>query len=75
MVLFMVSVLNQADTWALPTLQASGLQCSSCAPGNEFYQHCMKYCLELDDVEMGFLTGPATVLANVVASIPFGKDN
>ncbi|KAL6047446.1 putative arabinose efflux permease, MFS family [Balamuthia mandrillaris] len=78
LLLIAVNLLREADQWALPTLQASGLQCSSCpsSPSTSedvaWYRNCQKQCLSLSDVQMGFLSGPAFTLSSVLASIPLG---
>lgn len=68
-----ISVLDQADKWALPTLQISGLQCSSCgSDSEEFTEKCQDECLDITDAQMGFLLGPAFSLTSVFASLPIG---
>ena len=71
--LCVLNALDQADRWGLPTLQAAGLQCSSCgAPGDEFYDDCKGMCLEISDFQMGLLTGPSFSLTSLAFSVPFG---
>lgn len=68
-----LSVLDQADKWALPTLQISGLQCSSCGGADEsFTEKCQSECLDITDSQMGFLLGPAFSITSVFASLPLG---
>lgn len=67
------SLLAQAIRWAIPTLQASGLQCSSCGDQNDAnYETCSAQCMDLSDFEMGVLSGPAFSLSMMIASIPLG---
>jgi len=69
----LAGVLDQADKWALASLQAAGLQCSSCGvPSDPFYPSCIEQCLPLDDVAMGFLTGPALSIGALLAGLPLG---
>ena len=75
LMLVCVSILDQADKWALPTLQIAGLQCSSCTNGGEdpdFTDPCEEQCLDISDPQMGFLLGPAFSLTSVFASLPIG---
>eukprot|EP01126_Amoeba_proteus_P034361 TRINITY_DN3421_c0_g1_i6.p1 TRINITY_DN3421_c0_g1~~TRINITY_DN3421_c0_g1_i6.p1 ORF type:complete len:502 (+),score=73.78 TRINITY_DN3421_c0_g1_i6:960-2465(+) len=71
-VLMMVNILGQADQWSLPTLQASGLQCSSCTQNESFYEKCREMCLNLNDVDMGFLSGPTLSLSSLLVMFPLG---
>ena len=46
--------------WSIPSLQIAGLQCASCGESDsETYESCQAQCLDLTDVQMGALSGPA----------------
>eukprot|EP01125_Pyxidicula_operculata_P000499 TRINITY_DN1051_c0_g4_i1.p1 TRINITY_DN1051_c0_g4~~TRINITY_DN1051_c0_g4_i1.p1 ORF type:complete len:508 (+),score=50.69 TRINITY_DN1051_c0_g4_i1:48-1571(+) len=70
-VLLFVVFLDQSSRWALPTLQGAGLQCSSCN-NDTFREDCLKDCLDIDDVAMGFLLGPAIEICQLLLAIPLG---
>ena len=77
--LIFISIFDQADRWALPTLQVSGLQCSSCNSASEgieinenFIEKCNEECLDITDAQMGLLLGPAFSITAVIVSLPLG---
>ena len=59
--------------------QGVGMQCSTCGPpttedgqADDFNAKCLSECIDLDDVEFGFITGPAFAIPTLVFSIPMG---
>eukprot|EP01130_Rhizamoeba_saxonica_P017386 TRINITY_DN840_c0_g1_i7.p1 TRINITY_DN840_c0_g1~~TRINITY_DN840_c0_g1_i7.p1 ORF type:complete len:449 (-),score=63.72 TRINITY_DN840_c0_g1_i7:906-2252(-) len=71
-ILVVVAMLDQADKWALPSLQSAGLQCVSCIVNDSFYDNCLEMCLDFSDTQMGVLTGPAMSIMTVIFALPLG---
>jgi len=54
----------------------SCIKCSSCGKEDgEFYAHCKSHCLDLSDLAMGLLTGPAFTFSSVIVSLPLGMSS
>jgi len=73
-VLLFISILEEADKFALPTLQGAGLQCASCGNANStFYEKCISMCLPISDMEFGLLSGPTLALSTAILGLPIGR--
>eukprot|EP00117_Sycon_ciliatum_P028397 scpid29311/ scgid5891/ Protein spinster homolog 1; Protein not really started; Spinster-like protein len=71
-VLFFVSVLNQADRWVLPVVAPVGMRCyltgDSCSNASRSEASCG--CVDFNTYDQGVLTGPAFCAVYVISGIP-----
>lgn len=71
-VLFFVSVLNQADRWVLPVVAPDGMRCflagDNCSNSSVSNASCG--CVDFNTYDQGILTGPAFCAVYVLSGIP-----
>ena len=71
-VLFFVSVLNQADRWLLPVVAPDGMRCfltgGTCK--NDTVSNVSCGCVDFSTYDQGILTGPAFCSIYVLSGIP-----